>query len=190
MTHKSGKKKYSRWLVLSLLIVALVVGGIYGSLALLTDETDPVENTFEPTEVTIEIEEDFDGVKKENIKVTNIGDVDAYVRVRLVSYWQNASGNIVAKDSWFSDAGLTLGEGWFKAGDYYYYANPVKVNAFTAEALFAEAITLTNDPSDGTNQVLEVLAEAVQASPEEAVEDLWPAVEVKNGKLVAAAVNP
>ena len=40
--------------------------------------------------------------------------------------------------------------------------------------------------ADGGRQVIEVVAEAVQAVPEQAAEQAWPAVTVVNGLLTAA----
>ena len=164
--------------IIAVLSLILALSCIGGTLAFLIDSTDPVQNTFLPSKVDIEIEEDFDGTKKENIKVGNIGDTSAYVRVSLVSYWHDDNNQVVAKDSWFTDEGLNLGENWFKVGDYYYYKFPVKANEMTDNALFTDAVLLNKDTSDATAQVLEVLAEAIQSEPAVAVEEAWPAVKV------------
>ena len=183
MAHKSIKRNCSRLFATALLLIVLAVGGVCGTLAFLIDTTDSVVNTFLPAEVDGDIIEEFDGEKKSDITVKNTGTVPAYVRVRLLSYWYDATNDqIIAQNSWFSDKNLDLGEGWFKAGEYYYYSLPIDTDALTNE-LFTEAIILDVD-SNGNRQVLEVLAEAIQSKPADAVEEAWN-VEVGDDDKIA-----
>ena len=67
---------------------------------------------------------------------------------------------------------------WFEGGDgCYYYRDVVAVGNSTADLLAnGEKITLKS------GQVVEVLAEGIQATPETAVTSAWP-VKVVNGQL-------
>lgn len=173
-------------LIVAILSIIIVLSCVSGTIAFLVDKTESVVNEFIPTVVDVEVEEEFDGENKENIKVKNIGTASAYVRIRLVSVWYNSNNQTVAKDSWFSDTGLELGDNWFKSGDYYYYKNPVLATELTETALFKGPIKLTTDASDNTHQVLIVLAEAIQADYDgtgtHPATDAW-GVTVNNGTI-------
>ena len=81
---KHGFKKAGVLLAALVLIVSLTVGG---TLAYLSAGTDPVENVFEPTDVIITIEEEFDGRVKKDVGVTNTGEIPAYARLLLTETW-------------------------------------------------------------------------------------------------------
>ena len=62
-------------------------------MAYLTTKSDSVVNTFEPSQVSCTVTEDFrDGKTKKDINVTNDSDINAYIRVKLVSYRVNSKG--------------------------------------------------------------------------------------------------
>jgi len=165
--------KTNKKVMMLLLAFLLLFGTVGGTLAFLVTSTQSVENTFTPSEIDVEIEEDFDGVNKTNIKVTNTGDTDGYFRVKLVGYWHDEAGKIMAKNGWFSDTNLTLGTNWLKGNDgYYYYALPIAPNQTSASPLFIEEITLLEDDEDETKQVLEIIADGIQSKPKEAF-DAW-----------------
>ena len=69
---------------------------------------------------------------------------------------------------------FTLGTGWVKCGDYYYYTYPVAPEATPTDSL-AERIELTENYTDvdGGHQSIDVIAEAIQAGPEAAVKAAW-----------------
>ncbi len=174
---RSGKKR-SGILMISLLALFIAVAG--GTLAYLVANTSPVENTFQPAEVTCEVDEDFDGTYKENVNVTNTGDINAYIRVRLLSYRVNDDGDIIGGTAVIPD--FTPGAGWVKHTDgMYYYTSPVAPGDQPETPLIGK-ISLTdyvmkfkdgNDPDDPYGkisgdldqgkQVIEVIAEAIQA---------------------------
>ena len=152
-----------------LLAAALAVGG---TLAYLTSKAAPIKNTFTPSEVSCEVEEEFDGTVKRNVNVKNTGDTEAYLRVKLVTYRANAEGNHIGGTA--EIPAFTPGENWVKYGDYYYYTLPVAAGAVPAADLI-DSITLNGSYSDadGGRQVIEVMAEAIQSGPAEAVGQAW-----------------
>ena len=79
---------------------------------------------------------------------------------------QDADKNVIGSAAINS---FKLGDNWFDGGDgCYYYKNVVNVGASTANLLAnGEKITLT------TGQVVEVLAEGIQATPIDAVKAAW-----------------
>lgn len=157
-------------LILSLLVVTTVTVG--GTVAYLTTNTDPVVNTFEPSHVTCEVEENFNGETKSNVNVINTSDIDAYIRVRLVTYRVNDAGQHIGGTAEIPE--FTPGAGWVKHGEYYYYTLPVASNAKPNTNLI-NSIKLTDkyDDADGGKQVIEVMAEAIQSEPAEAIGEAW-----------------
>ena len=171
--RRSGKTarkgRLTAMIVSVVLILALAIGG---TIAWMSTKTDSVVNTFNPSQVTCRVEEEFNGETKTNVNVTNTGDISAFIRVKLVSYRTNEAGQHiggVAKAPSFD-----FGAGWVRYGDYYYYTKPVAPGA-TPAANLAEAIELVKDyaDADGGHQSIDVIAEAIQAGPEAAVQAAW-----------------
>ena len=157
--------------VLSLVLIAGLVAVSDFADAYMRKTTEEVDNTFIPAYVACVVDEDFADNKKTAITVENTGNIDAYIRVRLVSYWIDESGAIVSKSSEMPT--FTTASDWIQdAGNYtYYYTKKVAPDAFTT-TLLNSAITLRLS-SEGYRQVVEVFAEAIQAEPDEAVTDSW-----------------
>ena len=170
----NGKRSLAALIAL-VLIICVAVGG---TIAYIVTQTDKVENKFTPADVKIEIHETFDGANKSSITVQNVDNpqnVPCYIRVKLVSNTQDADKNVIGSAEINA---FTPGENWFKGNDgCYYYKNVVAVGASTANLLAnGEKITLKE------GQVVEVLAEGIQATPDTAVTSAWP-VKVVNGQL-------
>ena len=108
-------------LLLTLVLLALALTG--ATLAYLITHTDPVPNWFTPAHVSCNVTEDFDGTTKKNVNVTNTGDIDAYLRVKLVTYRVNDDGQHIGGTA--AIPAFTPGDGWVAYGDYYYYTYPV-----------------------------------------------------------------
>lgn len=166
-----------------ILIVAAVAIALCGTVfAYMLRQTEYEDNQFTPAEVSCKVEEAFDGEKKSSIKVLNTGNIDAYLRVRLVSYWVDADGNIVAEPSSMPE--ITPAAGWIKgANDTYYYQSPVALGEFTGELLSSKIDLLEKD---GYQQVIEVFAEAMQSKPTNAVTDSWKVSLDANGNITTA----
>lgn len=169
-------------LLATVMLFALAVGG---TIAWLIDKDSPLVNTFDPSKVTCRVEENFNentGVKS-NVNVTNTGDIDAFIRVKLVTYRTNADGKHIGGTAEIPD--FTPGEGWVKYGDYYYYTQPVTPNAKPATNLIS-SITLTDSytDADGGMQAIDVMAEAIQSVPADAVRQAW-GVSIALGSVTA-----
>lgn len=152
-----------------ILLIGMITAG--STLAYLHTKAEAVENTFIPATTDCEVNEEFDGTKKKNVKVTNTGNVDMYIRVKLMFYWVDSNGNVVAKNSWEDD--ITPANSKWKLGKdgYYYYTESVEAKKSTENII--DEITLKNDTADNTRQVLEVMATCIQAEPSTAVLDAW-----------------
>lgn len=164
-------KRIRLWLIAALALCAAAAVGV--TLSFMFKKAEKT-NTFVPAEVTCKVEESlFSGVKSK-VCVKNTGNAAAYLRIRLVSYYVYANGNIAGSVS-SQYPTLTLQNGWIAGGDHtYYYLTPVEPGAKTG--ILCDPITLgTVELADGTPvyQVLEVFAEAIQAEPAGAVQEAW-----------------
>ena len=192
--HPKRRKKANKRigiLILSLLLIA--VAAIGGTMAYLTAKTPQVVNTFTPAEVTTEITEDFNRYVKKEVNVVNKGDIAAYIRVKLVTYRVNEAGNPIGGAAEIPD--FTPGTNWVEYKGYYYYTLPVAPGESPEYDLIGdEGIRLKNyaveyptDP-DGGKQVIEVMAEAIQSEPAEAVADAW-GVAIENGVVSSVSAD-
>ena len=165
-----GGAKRSLVLVVSVLALVLAVAG--GTLAWLVANSGPVTNTFTPATVSCEVKETFNGTYKKNVNVKNTSDIDAYLRVKMVTYRVNEADQHIGGTAEIPT--FTLGENWVKHGDFYYYTLPVAPEK-TPAANLIDTITLTGsyNDADGGKQVIEVMAEAIQSQPETAVGEAW-----------------
>ncbi|MBQ8663402.1 MAG: hypothetical protein IJ471_06055 [Eubacterium sp.] len=185
------KEKFRGLLILVLILIAVTAcGSVY---AYMFKQTEEKKNQFTPAQVSCEVVEQTDTplTQKNSIKVKNTSNIDAYLRVRLVSYWVNDLGDgnyeIVAKESELPE--ITPMNGWIKgSNDTYYYTIPVapesqSPNNLTTELLNA-SIVLTEE--DGYKQVIEVFAEAIQSEPQSAVTNSWGVTLGADGMITAA----
>ena len=166
----------------TVLLLALAIGG---TVAWLTAGDTPITNTFNPSHVTCRVDESFDGTTgvKSNVNVTNTGDINAYIRVKLVTYRTNAQGQHIGGTATLPT--FAPGDGWVEYNGYYYYTLPVAPGQQPATAL-AASIQLTNayNNADGGKQAIDVMAEAIQSVPAEAVGQAW-GVSITEGSVTA-----
>lgn len=150
--------------IIVLSIILLVCIGVGATLAYFANSTGPVINTFQSGSAGAKIVETIDGNTKTSITVLNDGDTPVYVRVRLVSYFEDGSGNVLPQDS--PAVSFDYNQAWKKDGSYYYYYRPVGAGDSTGNLLGSQLAM-------SENQVIEVLADTVQATPANAVEEVW-----------------
>lgn len=156
-------------LLATVMLFALAVGG---TIAWLTDKDRPLVNTFDPSKVTCEVQEKFDGKVKSDVNVKNTGDIDAFIRVKLVTYRTNDAGQHIGGTAALPQ--FTLGANWVENNGYYYYTLPVAPGEKPATKL-TDSMTLIGSylDTDGGKQAVDVMAEAIQSVPEDAVKAAW-----------------
>ena len=178
----SGRRKprhgrrlgWGRQALLLAALALIVMGVVGGTVAYLVTKTDSVTNTFEPGKVSCDIEETFDSpyTEKKEVKVKNTGNTDAYIRAAIIVTWKDADGNIAATVPQKNvDYTMSAVNGWYLGNDgYYYYQGIVPPQGETA-VLF-NSIEAKNNHGEYTLSV-EILAEAIQASPQDVVYKAW-----------------
>jgi len=178
------KNKKTRSILVLALAALLLTVAVSGTLAYLVDATQSVTNTFAPTYVSVEVEDETaENFTKKNVKITNTSNIKAYIRAAIVANWQN-DGNIVIA-GWNDHGSITLGTGWVRNGDgitkgdgYYYYTQPVEAKTVVPNNLF-DTYTYDGDiPTDvyGTQAdhlQMDILVQAIQAEPIDAVKAAW-----------------
>lgn len=141
-------------LILALCISGLAAGGVFASLI---DTTSGARGNLRPAQVTCAVRDDY--------RIDNTGDIPALIRAKVIVNWTR-DGVVAAgcKDSW----SLDYGEGWTKVGDYWYYTGIVPAGG-QAPAL----ITAVSKGGSEYELEVQVLAEAIQATPQRAIEEAW-----------------
>jgi len=155
-----GKKR----LILVVCLVLLLVIGVGTTMAYFHLASGPVINTFQAGSAGAKVNEVVSSDTKEKITVTNTGKSPVYVRVRLVSYYEDADGNVLPQAS--PTLSFTKGSKWVPLGNYYYYNAPLAAGDTTEDLL-------GTDLAMSEGQVIEVMADTVQATPAQAVKDAW-----------------
>ena len=147
-----------RKLLLLAAVLALLLAGVGGTVAYIVAHTDPVVNTFEATNVAVQVQGDK--------SIKNIGSIDAYIRAAVVATWQDGSGNVHA-----TAPGLTVAEtnDWDENGGFYYYTSKVPAGQSTG----ALSITTSGTAPSGYTLKVEILAQGIQAEPDAAVTAAW-----------------
>ena len=176
-TGKYARKRRFSGKALVLLVSALVLSFamVGGTVAWLTDNTAPITNTLTMADTGIKIEEDFDGQVKQNIRVSNTGDVPIYVRVRIVPTYQDGEGNVVFTDLNDSMPVMTSTDpNWVVRDGVYYYTLPLAPEATTTNAVDEIRERPGFTPPEGSTLHVRVLAECIQS---QGVKDGVPMVE-------------
>lgn len=158
--------------IATVLLLALAIGG---TVAWLSTKDAPIQNKFLPTKVTCEVTEVFDGSTgvKSNVNVKNTGTINAFIRVKLVTYRTNDQGQHIGGTA--STPNFSPGADWVLYDGYYYYTKPVAPEE-KPEADLISSITLESYTDvDGGHQAIDVMAEAIQSVPEDAVKAAWGA---------------
>ena len=170
-------------IVLAIAVVLLLSATVTGTLMYLVSKTASVTNTFDPAHVSCKVQENFDKTVKKNVNVKNTSDIDAYLRVKLVTYRVNGDGEQIGGTAAIPE--FALGDGWFEKDGFYYYNKPVAPDKTPAADLIGNSgITLVEyTDADGGRQVVEVIAEAIQSVPTSVVKDMWKVNVSENGTI-------
>ncbi len=161
--RKNRRFRWNRQFVLLVSILALLVGIVGSSLAYLITQTRSVENTFQPSKVTCRIDENFNGSVKSNVKVTNTGDTDAYIRAALVFTWVDSKGNIAPNPVGSGDYTLETGSDWTLKSDGFYYYNQSVAPGEKTTNLIVSCAPVSDKAPTGYTLCVDVIADAIQS---------------------------
>ena len=180
-TAERNNKRKSRVLLSSLVIALMFVVGV--TTAYLMTNTNSITNTFQPAQVACAVEETFDGTTKENVKIKNTGNTEAYIRAAVIVTWKDGeNGNVygsapVAGEDY--EININSGD-WFMASDgYYYYKSPVASGGETG-VLISSCTAVQGKAPVGYGLNVEILCTAIQSTPTDFVTERWQAVTVNS----------
>lgn len=186
------KRINKKVILLAVSLVLILSAAIGGTVAYLIDQTGSITNTFTPANVTPHINEDFKGGVKNDVKITNTGDIPAYIRVKVVVTWKDEHGNVYgAAPAPGMDYIWTMPENskWFLKDGFYYYSEPVAAQG-TTDVLFTACQPVADRAPEGYSLSVDIHAQAIQAEPAAAVQEAWKVVTVgSDGKLTAKNGN-
>ncbi len=170
-TNKSGFR-WKRSGILLAAVIVLLAGAVGGTWAFLVAQSEPVQNNFTYAHVSCTIDEKFENGVKSDVKIQNTGDIPAYIRARIVVTWKDASGKVSAVPVKDSDYTMTMGTGWTKGTDGYWYCNTAVDAGGETPVLITKCEKKGNAPKD-YNLSVEILADAIQSEPASAVTEAW-----------------
>lgn len=169
--NRRSRARVSKAAVLFLAALLLIGAAAGSTLAFLIDKTEPMENSFEYAMVSCEV---TDNSGNSNVQVKNTGTTDAYIRATYVINWVDSSGNIAASvpEGYTYNMAENPDGKWVKGKDgYFYYTSPVAPGASTEGSLSTCTATYPDNPEYTLS--VEVLAQAIQSVPEDAVKAAW-----------------
>lgn len=180
--------RLNRTAVLIMAVLLLLGVAVGSTVAFLITNTGPVENKFAYASVSCEVKEDFNGNTKKNVQITNTGSTDAYIRATYVVNWVDVKGNIAASDPEGYSYSLTknLDSKWIEKDGYFYYTSPVAPSSSTEGSLLTCTVTYPVNPEYTLS--VEILAEAIQSTPDKAVQEAW-GVSISQGSVTACSSN-
>lgn len=199
------KKYINKKSIIIVSVMLLLLATVGTTLAYIFTETEPVENTFNPSKVSCAVVENgYEPVSgkiqnisdiKSNVQIKNTGDTDAYIRVAVVVNWASADGSSVWStkpeegDNLDYKIEYNLDDSWVKGSDgYWYYTKsvPPTDGSNLTDILIKNATQNKEGPkgTDGTQYYLsiEIVASAIQSTPETVVAEQW-GVTVNDGVI-------
>lgn len=172
--YRKPRVRMNRTAVLCMAIIMLIGAVVGSTVAYLITNTGAVENKFAYASVSCEVKEDFDKSTKKNVKITNTGSTDAYIRATYVVNWLDSTGAIAASvpEGYSYKLMENPDSKWTKGTDgYFYYLTPVAPGASTPGSLLTCTVTYPENPEYTLS--VEILATAIQSTPAKSVTEAW-----------------
>ena len=202
-------KKGNTFRILILIVgLVAVVASISVSIAYMMKSSEEITNTFIPAKVTCQMVEKVATTKveskdvsiKKSVKAQNTGNIPAYIRVRVVTYWEDSKGNPVGRTSPENEFG---GDWKYNQTDWiydsqnqtFYYKTPVDAGQLTNELLDIGGgfdgieLTVIEEVQGSANvkftyhAVVEFIVEGIQGAPVEAVTSAWGVTVDSDGNI-------
>ncbi len=177
--------KFNKKIFLTIFGFILLISLVSPCIALMIKKTEVTE-TFQKGIVSCAVHESLDkakisqtdtqiyGNEVNEITIENTGNIDAYIRVKLISYWENSDGKITSEPSEIPNLNSDT-QNWIKGSENTYYFKSVLKPGQNTPSL-CEAFTLKNKKSENdTNiyQVVQVIPEAIQSELQSEISKVW-----------------
>lgn len=189
---------HKRSFMLLLSVVMIISSVVLGVVAYILATSGALENLFTPAYVTCEVvgtnsnplNDNVTDGHIENVSVQNTGNIDAYIKTKVVVVWKNEDRDLHASspvENTDYKIEYATDVAWQKGSDgFYYFLNSVAPDEYT-DVLITSCVQLDSaQVPDGYYLSVEVIASAVQTKYPKAV-DQWSNYKASvdsEGKLV------
>lgn len=181
--HRRRRARRRRQQSLVIAIVAILCSIIACvSIAFVFTGTKPVKNTFTDAYVACDVLETFDGTTKSDVTIKNTGEVQSYIRAKVVVTWMSADQTKVTALKPVDDTDyvityaneLNAATNWEKGSDgYWYYKLPVNVRKETEELIDSCYLKDGVTAPDGFYLSVEIVASSIQSTPTRVITKQW-----------------
>lgn len=177
--------------IAALLAVVLLLAGVAGTFAWLS-VTGVLVNEFGFGSVTPSVDETIKDNVKSDVTIENTGSAPAYLRVAVDIYWQDKDGARLWEEpvagtdytiEWGNVPKASASNGassWVAASDGLYYWTSSVAPMGKTDVLIK---SVSEKKADGKNLVVDISTQAIQSTPDDAVNDAWKCT-VTDGVLV------
>lgn len=176
---RKKRRGFSRKLFIAILVLVICFVSAGVTVAYLTSQPDRAENTFIPGKVPCEVEETFNNTEKKDVSIRNTGNIDAYIRAKVVVTWMSEDGTEVSAQTPVEDTDCVIeyaseASGWKLSSDgFWYFTSEVAPNALTADLIESCKLKDGVTPPEGYYLSVEIVAGSIEAKPSKAVVESW-----------------
>lgn len=181
-THRRRSKRRKQQSLIIAVVAILCSIIACATIAFVFTNTEPVENTFTDAYVACDVLETFNGTTKSNVTIKNTGEVQSYIRAKVVVTWMSADETKVTAlkpvddtdyvITYADETGVTTN--WEKGADgYWYYKIPVNVGDETENLIESCSLKDGANAPDGYYLSVEIVASSIQSTPTRVVTEQW-----------------
>ena len=181
--HRRRRAKRRKQQSLIIAVVAILCSIIAcATIAFVFTSTKPLENTFTDAYVACDVLETFDGITKTDVTIKNTGEVQSYIRAKVVVTWMSDDKTKVTALKPIDDTDYIItyadetnaATNWEKGSDgYWYYKLPVNVGKETEELIESCSLKDGITVPDGYYLSVEIVASSIQSTPPRVVTEQW-----------------
>lgn len=185
--ERMRRRKQRKLLIAITTILCASICGV--TLSYVVTGTDPVKNIFEGAYVACEVLEngtdgqgDFDGKEKTNVRIQNTGNVQSYIRAKVVVTWMSVEGDSVTASKPVDGTDYEIiyanetaeATNWKQGADgYWYYTVPVDVGDATQNLIERCYLKEGATVPEGFRLSVEIVASSIQSTPVSVAVDQW-----------------
>lgn len=181
--HRRRRAKRRKQQSLIIAVVAILCSIIAcATIAFVFTSTKPLENTFTDAYVACDVLETFDGTTKTDVTIKNTGEVQSYIRAKVVVTWMSDDKTKVTALKPIDDTDYIItyadetnaATNWEKGSDgYWYYKLPVNIGKETEELIESCSLKDGITVPDGYYLSVEIVASSIQSTPPRVVAEQW-----------------
>lgn len=178
--RRAKRRKQQNLIIAIVVIICSIISCV--TFAFVFTNTEPVENTFTDAYVACDVLETFDGTTKSDVIIKNTGEVQSYIRAKVVVTWMSADETKVTALKPVDDTDYVItyanetgaATNWEKGADgYWYYKIPVNVGDETENLIESCSLKDGVIAPDGYYLSVEIVASSIQSTPTRVVTEQW-----------------